>query len=752
MNLKAALLCSAVLLPSQSHSAVFTALYLGFTGATGIAAATAAIAFPTAFAVSSFLGTTVLGGILLNVGVSAAISALTRSSAPKIDAGQANIRLENSARWTAVGRANLGGHAGIFIEYDDDGNLWYIVAHGDMEALGEPSYILDGIEVQLSDGTDGHTAGDVLTDAFCLTPDGTQYEGEGDRSPVWRLYTVTPSPSAIWGAKPTEFTDAFAGVLPDDFYGIGVTYTIIRGRALKNKSRPAAYRWRGALGTGEPAVSLVSDFTRVYDPRDPSQEIGSRSTWKSSNANSALIWAWWRSSEKGRNKGVESIDWDALKVAADKCDATVLNRNGDAVPTYAGGFAFPENKTRWECEQEILATMDAYVSYNDAGQAFLEVGEYSLPEIEFAGRDIFTAQTQGLDDGEAPLDGVVGEYISPDHGWTTQRCAPWINPEYYSGTTAPNYDVISVLGCQDHNQMVRLCKAHGRRTQAVRKGAFGTTIKGILAKQSRGVIMAYDSDFTGPHQIVSNPEEDKGGALVRFAVVPMAADDWTLNDGEEGAPPQIPDPLTIDTTLEVADSVSIGAAVVAGAGGASVRLEATFSAPQRIDRMFRFRYRAAAGGSYEYFVTDMDELRAYSAIVADGVEFIVSWQTFTAGGRATIWSDERDTPESATVTAAANTTPPNDLVSFKATGGAGEADLAFATGNDGNVAKVRIYQGTTSVFASAAIVDTAVVVANASYSSTILTLAADTYYFWALPLNQSNLEGPISGPKTATVT
>lgn len=673
----------------------FQGLWAGLTAnAVNIAVATAIGGAAAAGAsIGVFLTTTALGQLLLNVGVSALLARLTRRRQPSAEEARVNSRTGASLRWQAVGSVLVGGEAGAFGEHDDDGNFWFVVIHADNE-MNDPAaarYFFDGIEVELSDGTDGFTAGDVLTDDFCLTTKGEQYEGEGTRLPIWRVYTVTTDATNAYGALPSAFTTAFPE-LPANWRLTGCAFTVIRGRSLQPQNYGKAYRWRGAFGLGEPAVTVYADFQRVYDPRDMAQDPDDQTTWEASGGNPALIWAWWRTHSLGRNKPMAEVNWTLVGEAADKCDETVLDRNGDSVPLYRCGLAFRDDLERWQCEQDILATMDGFTAYDDEGKAYPVPGFYAAPTLELtAARDLFTAQIDTTDDGEAPMDGVVCEYLSPDHNWQKVRSAPWYS-DHYDGVSEPQLATISVHGCQSHNQAVRLAKAHGRRVQAARRGAFGATIKGILAKGQRGVLLDYDAQFQGAHQIVSPVEEDESGALTRLVVVPMASDDWTLNEDEEGEPPAVPPSLDIDNTLGLAAGVAVVSETVYLSGGVvGVRLLATFTAPTRPDRAYRFRYVPTAGGTHRYFVTDMDEDLARSELVDDGTEYRVSWQTVTAGGRATEWSDERDTPDFIDITATADDDP-GVIASPSVTGGLGKVDWSGVSPVNLNVASVKLYR------------------------------------------------------------
>ncbi|APX88639.1 hypothetical protein BV394_01925 [Brevirhabdus pacifica] len=738
-----------LVVPFPSQAEPVSAFFYGIstfvsTGVVAGAGVTGAFALGTN--VAAFFSST-LGSILLNVGLAFLTASKPKGpQAPTIEEARVNSRLADAPRWQMAGTVSRGGEVGIFGEHDESGNFWYLAVHGDAEITGTPTYYLDGIEVTLSDGTDGFTAGDVLTDDFCLTDEYEQYEGTGTRVPYFRLYTVTPSSGSDYGTKPSAFTSAFSN-LPANFLGVGVCYTVIRCKAAPPEHRGKVYRWRGAIGIGEPSVTIVANFNRMYDPRNGAHDIDDPTTWTAGDGNPAIAWAWFRTSSRGRNRPMTEINWTKVAAEADKCDATVLDRSGNSIPRYRCGVAFPDNKPRHECEAEILMTADAFVVYDSEGKAWPRVGVYEAPTLTFsAARDIMSAETEVVDDGEAAVDGVIVNYISPDHDYTKQPAAPWQNTNYYDGVSEPNYRTLDILGCQNHNQAVRLAKAIGLRSAASKRIGVGTTVKGILAKGERTIDLDYDAQFTGDYEIVTPVEEDPSGMATSFACVPMQTDRYDLGAGEEGVPPAPTPALNISDTIAAATNVVITAAPVETSSGAAVRLEATFDAPSRVDRRYRFRYAPTGTTVYEYFFVDMDDQRAYSAVVEDGVVYDVQYQTTTAGGRASAWSSIVN------VTATANPTAPAALASASATGGAGEATVDFTTANDTNQASVAIYRNSVATYGSATLITTVIAGANVTNSATETGLAAGTYYYWATPQNGSGVAGTPSGPFSVTVT
>jgi hypothetical protein len=740
------LACTALAWPMSANAAPIGAFIAGLGSLAGVGAAAAGFVGFSAFAYTAgaFFSTT-FGSLLLSVGLSL-LMAPKVPKAPGVEEVRVNSRVNAGPRWQLAGSVAVGGEAAIFGEHDAEGNFWYITAHGDSELTGTPQYFFDSIPVIVSDGSDGFAVGDVVTDDFCLDGDMKQYEGSGSRNPYFRVYTVTPSVGHVYGVKPTAFTAAFPE-LPSDFFLAGVSYTIVKCKTIGPEHYSKAYRWRGSFALGEPQVTVYANFTRMYDPRNPVHDMDNSDTWTPSEGNPVIIWAWFRTAPYGRGLPMSDINWSKVAAAADACDELVLDRSAQNIPRYRCGIAFPDNKPRHECEAEILLTCDGFVAYDDEGKAYPVVGVYEAPTLTFtAARDVLSSQTEVVDDGEAAVDGVIVNYMSEQHGYNKQACSPWINTNYYDGIRAANFLTIDILGCQNHNQAVRLAKAIGLRTASTRRAAISTTVKGILAKSERTINLDLDPIFNGEYEIITPVEEDPSGASCSFGVVPMQADRYDLLEGEEGPPPPLTPSLDIDDGLELATGVIVLAVSVATSNGSAVRLETNFNPLTRLDRALVFRYAPTGSIIYEYFIVDLDNQVAYSAVVTDGAVYDVSWQTVTAGGRASEWSAVT------TITATADIIPPAALVSFSASGGVGAAAIAFMTANDLHQVSVKIRRSTTPIYANSGLVTTIFKGPNLSGSYTNSGAAPGTYYYWGVPANGSGVLGAPLGPVTAIIT
>lgn len=719
-------------------------------GAAGAGATTAAVAQALNvgffFKVGAFFGTTALGGALAQVGLGLGINSLLnggrRQPGQQLEPQRFNVRLEEFPRNQSFGSCMVGGHVGIFSEFDNAGNFWYICAHTDNELTGTPAYYLDGELVTVSDGTDGFTAGDVTTDQFCLNDQFETFEGSGTKVPYFRLYTVTPTTATNVGARPSAFASAFPG-LAADFKLAGVAYTVIRCRAAPLEHRAKIMRWRGAIGIGEPTVEAVATWDRCYDPRDVAQDEGDPTTWQPTS-NPALIWGRFRTARYGKNRPSSEVNWASVGTAADVCDETVFDRDGNSISRYLCGLSFPDGMPRWQCEAEILKCFDAFVAHDSQGRAYPVPGSYVVAGAQtfHIDRDIVEYQTEAVNDGESPVDGVVVSYTSPMHGYTRQAAAPWVNSAYFDGVGEGNYLTIDALGVQSHNQAVRLAKAIGQRVAAPRRVALATSPKGFLVRRDRFIDLTLSPLFSGYQEIVTPVQEAPDGSAYSFAVVPVGSDRWDLNPGEEGAPPAIPTDLSPSDPLPAAQNVVVVSEQITNSAGASVRFKVTVDAPLNAGLAYIFRYRVTGSSDPWLFMsTDMQNTQAISAVVSDGSQFDIEYRT-TSGLRNSSFTAFSGNP----VTAVANPTAPNDLVTVSGSGGAGQATIDYTTANDSNQNSVAIYRNTVDNFGTATLVINELAGANVSSDHTNTGLAAGTYYFWAEPRNGSG----IAGNETAT--
>jgi len=726
----------ATIYPTKAHAFVFSATLAVIGGVlasvgfvTPLVFAGTAGAVNAGLAIGGFLASG-FGSVLLAAGLSAvqylmASRGRAGQQAPSMDAVRINVRVAEAERWLHIGVSRAGG-AAMFAEFDSAGNFWYLIAHGDSELMATRKRYFDDREIEIdSDGW-------VTTNEFCLNSDGDPYEGSGTKVPYFRIYTTTFTPSNPVPPAIANFKSAFTQ-WTNDHKLAGVTYSVVYVRNVSLENRHKIYRWRGPVGLGEPAFSIAGDWDRCFDPRDVTQVINDRSTWKFSR-NTELVWARFRTHPYGRNKAMSSIDWDNVALQANICDLSVVGISGTHV-NYQCGISVPESKERHVAEGEILLTADAVIMHNNIGKAYVQVGYYEAPDLTFTRlKDIITMSSREATNGEMETDGVIVRYIDPAFRYQAQPSAPWVNPLYYVEGTTPRYLKVDILGCQNHNQAMRLAKAIGLRSQSSHRLAPTVGLRGLKARRKRIVDIQYDEAFSGDYEIATPVEVDENGVTASFGCVPVDPNRWTLLAGEESSQPA---PVVVMPGAGVPvlpTGVIVYAAPIEGSGGAAVRLEATFDASPRVDFLYIFEFELSGEtGVWRPMIVRMSDQFAYSDVVPNGQTHRVRWWTRTSSGRVSAKATPVD------ILAVADTVAPDPPTGVSSTGGVSEATIDWTTPNSANYFATLIYRNTVDDVNTASLIFTDYGAPNTIETYLDDSLVADDYYYWLVAINGSNV-------------
>lgn len=542
------------------------------------------------------------------------------------DASKITVKIAEPMRWLHAGRVRAGG-AVLYAEFDEIGNLWVIVVHSDSILADTVKYYLDDQAVTLD------ADGNVTTNDFCLDGDLEPYEdGASTKHTFFRINTTTysatdptpPSLAAFKAANP-QWTD--------DHKLVGCTYSVLLGKGLKLEHRHKIYRWRGPLGLGEPALSIVGDWERVYNPLDGAQVNGNPSTYQFSR-NAVLIWAWFRTHPHGRNKSRDSINWDKVAEQAAIANHDIAGITGTQ-KRYLCDTATPDDRERAAAEQEILKTMDAQLVFDDDGRCWPRVGFYQAPTLSLTrNRDIVAMESVEPGEGDIEYQGVIVRYTEPDANYTPQPCAAWYNPAYYVEGQPAQFATVDILACSNHNQAMRLAKTIALRSQPPHKIAPTVGLRGLKARQERIINLNYDNTFSGEYEIITPVEVDPAGIFCGFGLVPIDENRFTLLPGEERAKPVTSD----DGNVKPVVAPPVGVTVTYANG----RLEAEFDAPVREDVTYEFEYIKTddiATNKWLRMTVQMDELVAYSGTVNQNISYSVRWRSRLPSNRSSVWND-----------------------------------------------------------------------------------------------------------------
>lgn len=683
--------------------------------------------------VSSPFLTSLIGSAILAAGLYA-IQTLFMGGGRRgsdMEAGKMNVRITEPPRWIAAGEVLQGGGV-LFAEFDARGNFWYIIVHADSILAEHTKTYLDDIEVSL-DGS-----GNVLNSEFRLKSnkdkDPAETDGEGD--PYIRIWTRTHTESDPVPGRVAEFDAAFPSLWTADHKLVGTTYSVVRITALDIEHRWKIYKWRGAMSIGEPAISVAGVWSNVYDPRDSTQTLGDRTTYKPTR-NAALIWAWFRTHPYGRRKPESDINWDMIAQQADVCDETIVGIESTQ-PRYECGIGIAENKQRNTAEQEILMSMDAQIVFDDEGKTWVHAGKWEAPTLHLSrNRDIVAMESVEAENGESETQGVIVRYTDRDARYTPQPSAAWINPIYFRPGETPQFLTVDILGCNNHNQAMRLAKAIGMRSQPRHKIAPLVGLRGLRARKERIVNLTYDNTFAGDYEIATVVELDGAGLFTTFGAVPVDESRWTLLDGEESLKP------VVDGTVT---SITYPAIVGESLTFTDGRLILTLPALERNDTRYRAQYihtDEITGGDDPWIEMDINGTIASSGIIPGGAdEYTVRYRYVTTSGRGPAWEYDTIVPGIAVQ-------PVSNLTVIPSTG---EATLQWKNPNDLNFQYTSGYRNTTSDFGTAIEIFDLYGGGVGEIQERTDTVAAGTYYWWVVAHAGDGTPSTPVGPVTATVS
>lgn len=556
-----------------------------------------------------------------------------KQKAPSMDATKVNVRIAEPERWDHAGVARAGG-ACLFADFavggsgltGSSGDLWYLLVHSDTRLGNIIKLFFDDIEIQLD--VDGW----VTTADFCTDDNYDPYvEGSGKpRAKFFQVFTTTYSASDPTPPGIAALIAAFPGKWTTDHRVVGTTYSVIRGKSVPVEHRYKVYKWRGPLGLGEPAFGIAGEWNYCYDPRDVTQTLGNTTTYKFTK-NPALIWGWFRTFNRGRDKSVNEINWTKIAEQADICDQSVTDYLGVSRPRYECAIAIPESLERAVAEQQILSSCDGQLVFDDDGKVWPRAGYYYSPTVAFSrNRDIVAMESVEAQNGESETQGVIVRYVDPAARYTTQPSAAWLNPNYYVPGVTPKYLTVDVLCCSDHNQAMRLAKSIGMRSQPLHKITPTVGLRGIKARQERIVSLNYDNTFAGDYEIATPTEIDENGIFTGFGAVPVDADRWTLLAGEERPKPVFSESGNVDTLI-MPSGVTLSYT-----GG---QIVATFTPTPRPDWRYEFQCKLTTDPDtkYQLMGTDMINSRSISGTLPPNLQYNVRWRTVNTTGKTTAW-------------------------------------------------------------------------------------------------------------------
>lgn len=529
-----------------------------------------------------------------------------------------------------------------------------------------------------------------------------------------------------------------------DMRGDGLAYAGYSWGAVNNE------QFGSIFPQGRPLPTAVIKGALLYDPRDEYQDQDDKTTWVFSR-NLALIRLFHLIHPAGARLNILDLylpDWEH---AADVCDEAVLNLAGAEEHRYWGFITW---KYRGDGQDAVsigkmIDEAGEFVVYERGdGLIGVHAGEMRLPTIRLTNDDFLSFRYDVNASPASTVLAVRGRYVDPENDYNSADAAIWGDP--YSGTDETQRTAtIDSTVVQSHNHIQRLQKIRFIRANAPRISAtvqYDDTFASLLETRFL-LIDRPDRDLNNATvEIVNGTKLNLEDMTISFDAIVIPADLYAFEPSEEGIPPPVPDKadrvaLPVPTDFDIFIVLGL---VAGGATGAQAR--AVFT-PIDDTVQYQLQYEPTDLSAPPASVTStpgQSEVR--TPFLVAGTEYHFRLRTIS-GSAVSEWTSY------ITETAIADTVAPGAPTGFGISDdGIDTATLTWTHPNSANVFKTVLYRGTVDD-----IDDVDTVAIYTAYGGALVarsyidaSLASDTYYWWVIAFNASEVGSSPAGSLTAT--
>jgi len=652
-----------------------------------------AIAAVAGFISTTFGITLATATALTQVGVSLALSALTKPKQPTIPPQevQANISQAAAARRRSYGKVLLGGVRAFFEA--KDGVLHIVIVHNEGAVSEILEFVIDGEKV-------------VLDGSGITTDTGGAFSFDG----LVRIQTRNGTQSDyadLLAAFPAMWTAAHR------IEGSVTTYARLTG---PSPSRISAIFPKGA----NTVIQMIVNGAEVFDPR--TDVVGF-------SANSALVARDFMSHPDGMRIPEIHFDDDAIGIFAEICDGQ----------GYKAAGTYSLNDEPRNVLEAIMKTCDGQPYLTPEGKIGLMGGQYSEPDVTIGQDDILEVNWETGVDAMTDFNVLKGIYTSADHNFKPEE-APERRNEALLDIQAERTETLDVPWCPDGNQMQKLMQTFEMRERPRYRVNIVTNLVGIKARFPKGdgihTIRIDHPRIGGVYEVLSHGYSATSGKC-RIGLR-STFDAWSDVDLK----PLAPGLSDLNQNIQippVPTGLALSQEIVAISGQTSgVQIVAQVSDPGRNDLQLIVEFkRSFLINQWTRMSVGEGDLRAVSGVVAEG-EYDVRAYWFGQGAA------EEDYPEG-TITVISNPTVPAAPTEFEGSASGSSAGLSWVNAPT-NYSATRIFRNTVDSYAGASFVDDVAGLAGQPSSFTD-SPAAGTYFYWAVTLNPSF----VPSPETASV-
>lgn len=439
-----------------------------------------------------------------------------------------------------------------------------------------------------------------------------------------------------------------------------------------------------------PQHSAVIDGALVFDPRNPAHDPGDEETFGFAQ-NLALLRMHQLTNPWGGKQNLTDLYMPDWAHAADVCDESVLNRDGDTEPRYHGGIWFRANNDQVQVGRLLDQAGELVVYERPDGLIGVHAGEFVEPDIRLTDDDIVRLTFKANRSEAATVLAVRGRFTSPENRFNTVDAAIWGDP--YIGEDTERSRTLDNQVIERHN--------HCQRLQAITMIRANAPRVSIVATYEAAKDVGYRRFVrvhAPPHlneavvEILTSPTFSFRNLTVEFSGIVVPENLYAPI--EEGVPPTVPDAI-VSTGVPVPEdfAVEIKTQVLSGGEKASYAVATWTHVSNAL--LYEFEWQPTEGPNQTPLSTmsKKGESEARSNYLVDGIAHRFRLRTWSNGSKSE-WTDYiLQTP-------IANSVAPAALSTFALSGASpqlGRAAFSFATANDVNLKRIALYRAPTGV-------------------------------------------------------
>lgn len=540
----------------------------------------------------------------------------------------------------------------------------------------------------------------------------------------------------------------------------GCSSLLVIARGVKSEQFSEVYE-----GNREPEPSITAETTAVYDPRadstavigydeegapimgSGSQRLNNPATWAYRD-NWALCFADYLAHPDGYGMGRDAINWVNIAQEAAICDLTVETVDGRTIPQWrvAGSYKLADDERR-AVIKEFLKAADGFMWQDANGLANIRCGRWIAPTVHIPEKHITGVVATLGTDAQDRANEVRVMYLEPRLDYAEAEAAPLVDVPARLALGRAEVSRLDAYFIPDHNQAQRVGKRLLKRLGDRWSLTITTNLFGLNAIGERFITVTIaELGIVELSFEINSISYNLANLSVELGLIEAREEDFSFDAAEEeGTPPGETPSLAVPIVIEEIANLTLAAVDVSLGGATGVGIRATWDAPTRVGLLAQVQYRTGSGDWLEMAVSQDDRV-AITGIISTGVLYEVRARHLTAAGRPSDWSaTETITP---TVAESAPSTPS----AFSATGGSGDADLAWRNSPEANFDHVEIYESTTADFATASQLGADVPGAPSADETLTVTLSAGVHFLWLVASSASGLKSAPTAAQMVTVS